>query len=256
MVIRWSALLLGTCLAVPACSAFAAPAEIVRDLAARAGPVVGQASACQNIAQGRVQTIVDQFREVIRQASPSDAELDQLTRGFNSYIADGRSRIATSQLNCQTAERQMAELERSLSQPTNSAPVLAPYSAAAATSATGAIQSSNAHGVTATEIKFGTVIPFSGVRKESGRQMKLGIDAAFNRANDAGGINGRMLRLIAADDGYDPDRTMAAITQLYDKDQVFGFIGNIGTANAAAAIPYVLDHRALFFAPHISGRAS
>ena len=35
--------------------------------------------------------------------------------------------------------------------------------------------------------------------------MKLGIETAFNRANDAGGINGRMLRLIAADDAYDPD---------------------------------------------------
>jgi branched-chain amino acid transport system substrate-binding protein len=250
MTVRWSALLLGICLALPAGSALSAPADIVRDLAARVGPIVGQASTCPDIAQGRVQTIVDQFREVIRQSSPSDAERDLLTRGFNSYIADGRSRLATSQVSCQTAERQLAELERSLSQPTNSAPVLAPYSAAAATSATGTIQSSNAHGVTATEIRFGTVIPFSGVRKESGRQMKLGIDAAFNRANDAGGINGRMLRLIAADDGYDPNRTMAAITQLYEKDQVLGFIGNIGTATAAASIPYVLEHHALFFAPH------
>ncbi|WP_436428929.1 hypothetical protein, partial [Enterococcus faecium] len=33
--------------------------------------------------------------------------------------------------------------------------------------------------------------------------MKLGIDAAFNRVNDAGGVEGRMLRLIAADDGYE-----------------------------------------------------
>jgi branched-chain amino acid transport system substrate-binding protein len=250
MTMRWPALILGTCLAMPAGSAFAVPAELVRDLAARVGPIVGQASTCQDIAQGRVQTIVDQFREVIRQASPSDAESDQLTRNFNSYIADGRSRLSASQLTCQTAERQLAELERSLGQSTNSAPVFAPYSAAAATFAGGALPSSSVHGVTATEIRFGTVIPFSGVRKESGRQMKLGIDAAFNRVNDAGGINGRMLRLIAADDGYDPSRTMAAITQLYEKDQVFGFIGNIGTANAAAAIPYSLERRALFFAPH------
>jgi len=32
--------------------------------------------------------------------------------------------------------------------------------------------------------------------------MKLGIDTAFNRVNDAGGIEGRMLKLIAADDGF------------------------------------------------------
>jgi len=63
-------------------------------------------------------------------------------------------------------------------------------------------------GVTDTEIRFGTVIPFSGIRKEPARQMKLGIETAFNRANEAGGVNGRKLRLIAADDGYDPARTL------------------------------------------------
>jgi ABC-type branched-subunit amino acid transport system substrate-binding protein len=84
--------------------------------------------------------------------------------------------------------------------------------------------------------------------------MKLGIETAFNRANDAGGVNGRMLRLIAADDAYDPTRTLGAMTQLYEKDQVFGFIGNMGTANNAVAIPYALERRALFFAPY-SGSA-
>src|SRR5689334_15922438 len=98
MTVRWSVLLLGTCFVVPAGSALAAPADVVRDLASRVGPIVGQASTCQNIAQGRVQTVVDQFREAIRQASPNSSERDLLIRGFNSYIADGRSRMATSQV--------------------------------------------------------------------------------------------------------------------------------------------------------------
>ena len=34
--------------------------------------------------------------------------------------------------------------------------------------------------------------------------MKLGIETAFNRINDAGGVDGRMLKLFAADDGYEP----------------------------------------------------
>jgi ABC-type branched-subunit amino acid transport system substrate-binding protein len=79
--------------------------------------------------------------------------------------------------------------------------------------------------------------------------MKMGIEAAFNRTNETGGVNGRMLKLIAADDNYDPSRTVGAMSQLYDKDQVFGFIGNIGTANTALAIPYALERRALFFGP-------
>jgi ABC-type branched-subunit amino acid transport system substrate-binding protein len=35
--------------------------------------------------------------------------------------------------------------------------------------------------------------------------------------------------------------------QLYDKDQVFGFIGNVGTPTAAVAIPFALERRTLFF---------
>jgi branched-chain amino acid transport system substrate-binding protein len=258
MTVRWSVLLLGTCFVVPAGSALAASSDVVRDLASRVGPIVGQASTCQNIAQGRVQTIVDQFGEVIRQASANNGERDQLIRAFNSQIADGRSRMAASQMNCQTVERQMAELERSLSQQQSAAPLipfaLVPPTAAAATQPTANLPGPLPRGVTDTEIRFGTVIPFSGVRKEPARQMKLGIETAFNRTNDAGGVNGRMLRLIAADDAYDPTRTIAAMTQLYEKDQVFGFIGNMGTANNAVAIPYALERRALFFAPY-SGSA-
>jgi len=257
MTVRWCVLLLGTCFVLPASSALAAPSDVVRDLASRVGPIVGQASTCQTIAQGRVQTIVDQFSEAIRQASSNGADRDLLVRSFNSAIAEGRSRMAGAQMTCQTAERQLAELERSLNQQQSSPLIpftLAPSTAAAATQPTANLPGALPHGISDTEIRFGTVIPFSGVRKEAARQMKVGIEIAFNRANDAGGINGRKLRLIAADDAYDPTRTLAAMTQLYEKDQVFGFIGNMGTANNAVAIPYALDHRALFFAPY-SGSA-
>ncbi len=57
----------------------------------------------------------------------------------------------------------------------------------------------------------------------------------------------RQLRLAAADDGYEPTRTAVAMNQLYDKQQVFGFIGNVGTPTAAVALPYALEHRSLFF---------
>ena len=77
--------------------------------------------------------------------------------------------------------------------------------------------------------------------------MKLGIESAFNAANANGGVYGRKLRLVAADDGYEPARTTAAMTQLYEKDQVFGLIGNVGTPTAVVALPYALDRKMLFF---------
>ena len=52
---------------------------------------------------------------------------------------------------------------------------------------------------------------------------------------------------MTADDGYEPTRTVDVMKSLYDKDQVFGFIGNVGTPTAAVALPFALDHRALFF---------
>jgi ABC-type branched-subunit amino acid transport system substrate-binding protein len=121
-------------------------------------------------------------------------------------------------------------------------------SATAATAPTAPVPVGPAvRGVTDREIRFGIAAPFSGSSKELGRQMKLGIDTAFNRINDAGGVEGRMLKLIAADDGFEPTRTAEAMKQLYEKDQIFGMIGNVGTATAAVALPYALERRMLFF---------
>jgi branched-chain amino acid transport system substrate-binding protein len=102
-------------------------------------------------------------------------------------------------------------------------------------------------GVTNSEIRFGISAPFTGSAKELGQHMKLGIEAAFNVANANGGVYGRQLRLIAADDGYEPTRTAATMKQLYERDQVFGFVGNVGTPTAVVALPYALDRKMLFF---------
>ena len=102
-------------------------------------------------------------------------------------------------------------------------------------------------GVTDTEIRFGISAPFSGAAKELGQNMRLGIEAAFNAANARGGVNGRQLKLIAADDGYEPARTAETMKRLYEKDQVFAVVGNVGTPTAAVALPYALDRKMIFF---------
>src|SRR6516162_4166158 len=102
-------------------------------------------------------------------------------------------------------------------------------------------------GVTNTEVRFGISAPFTGAAKELGNQMKLGLETAFNLANDAGGIDGRLVKLVIADDGYEPTRTADTMKQLFDKQQVFGFVGNVGTPTAVVALPYALQRHALFF---------
>ena len=124
---------------------------------------------------------------------------------------------------------------------------LAPTTAIAAVPANSQGVDSAIRGVTAGEIRFGISAPFTGPAKELGQHMKQGIEAAFNVANANGGIYGRQLRLVAADDGYEPARTAATMKQLYEKDQVFGLVGNVGTPTAVVALPYTLDRKMLFF---------
>ena len=46
--------------------------------------------------------------------------------------------------------------------------------------------------------------------------MQLGIQAHFAAVNAAGGINGRKLTLVTRDDGYEPEKALAAAKALID----------------------------------------
>jgi branched-chain amino acid transport system substrate-binding protein len=269
---RWAIAI--SCVLLASTAGAAAPGDnvsVVRDLASRVGPIVGSALACPEINHPRIQVIADKFRAVIREVSTNEAERDDISRLFERYVSDGRGAVAAGRMDCKLADRQLSDLEASISGPSlaavigpsaaNAAPApaasIAPPPPAAQTTVALATPTvapaiplgtlSAVRGVTDKEIRFGIVAPFSGPARELGRQMKLGIDTAFNRINDTGGVNGRMLRLAAADDGYEPARTLDAMKQLYDRDQVFGFIGNVGTPTATVAVPYALERRALFF---------
>jgi branched-chain amino acid transport system substrate-binding protein len=246
MTPRWMTFLFSVLLASAAGAAPGNRTDVVRDLAGRVGPIVGSALACGDIARPRIRVIVDKFAAVIKEASSNEAERDDLTQLLDRSVAEGRSAVTTGRIDCRLADRQLADLERSIAAPSLAA-AIAPSSAAAATAPTAPAVSTTTRGVSDREIRFGIAAPFSGAARELGRQMKLGIDTAFNRINDAGGVDGRMLRLIAADDGYEPTRTAEAMKQLYEKDQVFGIIGNVGTPTAVVALPYALERKLLFF---------
>ncbi|HXQ05582.1 MAG TPA: ABC transporter substrate-binding protein, partial [Bradyrhizobium sp.] len=258
---RWAIILCGTLLANGASAGPGDNLNVVRDLAGRLGPIIGSALACPNIARPRVQVILDKFQTVIREAI-NESDRADVARLLDRSVADGRSAVTTGKTDCRIADRQVSDLEQSLGLSSTVPPgpslaaAIAPSSAAIAPSAanvgtasTQPLPPSNVHGVTDHEIRFGTVIPYSGGAKENGRNMKLGIDVAFARANDAGGVNGRLLKLIPADDGFEPTRTLDAMKNLWEKEQVFGYIGNHGTPTAAVALPFALERRALFFGP-------
>ncbi len=96
-------------------------------------------------------------------------------------------------------------------------------------------------------LTFGMVAPFSGPSRSLGREMKIGIESAFDQANALGGVHGISFKLAVADDGYQPSRTADAMNQLIDQQKVFGFIGNVGTPTSAVALPIALKAHKLFF---------
>ena len=98
-----------------------------------------------------------------------------------------------------------------------------------------------------TPILLGMSAAMTGPAKELGRQMKLGVETALNAANDAGGIHGHKFQLIALDDGYEPDRTKAAMKELVEDRKVFAIVGNVGTPTAEVSLPYVLEKKVPFF---------
>jgi branched-chain amino acid transport system substrate-binding protein len=246
MTVRRICLLLAAALSSTAAPAAGANTDIVRDLAIRVGPVIGSALACRDIARPRIQAVVEKFAVVIRDASANEAERSDLTQVLDRSVKDGSAAVTAGRIDCRVADRQLADLERSVAGPSLSS-VIGPSSAAAATSIAPVSAGPLPRGISDKEIRFGIAAPFSGSARELGRQMKLGIDTAFDRINDAGGVDGRMLKLFAADDGYEPSRTAEAMKLLYEKDQVFGIIGNVGTPTAAVSVPYALEHRMLFF---------
>lgn len=104
-------------------------------------------------------------------------------------------------------------------------------------------------GVTSDTITFGQVAAFEGPAAALGRDMRVGIAAAFEEANRAGGVKGRKLVLISEDDGYEPAKSMAATKKLIEGGKVFGLIGAVGTPTSAATQPITAEAGVPFIAP-------
>ena len=99
------------------------------------------------------------------------------------------------------------------------------------------------------EIVLGMSTALTGPAADLGKNMKQGVLAGFERANRGGGVQGRMLRLLAFDDGYEPTRTAPNMRRLIQEKKVLAVIGNVGTPTAIAAIPIANEQKTLLFAP-------
>lgn len=95
-------------------------------------------------------------------------------------------------------------------------------------------------GVTDSTIVLGTWAPLTGPAAPWGAVAR-GMEAYFKMVNDEGGINGRRVRFILKDDQYQPARTVAAVKEMAERDQVFAFAGGVGTATSRAVMDYIVE---------------
>lgn len=98
-------------------------------------------------------------------------------------------------------------------------------------------------------ILFGQSAALSGPASELGQGMRLGLQAAFDEVNRAGGVHGRRLALETLDDTYEPVAAIANTRELIDLHQVFALIGAVGTPTSAAAQPIAMEADVPYIAP-------
>ncbi len=104
-------------------------------------------------------------------------------------------------------------------------------------------------GVTSDKILFGQSAAFEGPASALGIGMRLGLQAAFEEANSAGGVKRRKIELLSYDDGYEPDKSITNTKKLIHDDGVFALIGAVGTPTSKAAQPIAKEAGVPFIGP-------
>jgi ABC-type branched-subunit amino acid transport system substrate-binding protein len=100
----------------------------------------------------------------------------------------------------------------------------------------------NTPGVSATEIKIGQTMPYSGPVTAYSALGK-GEVAFFKMINDKGGINGRKINLISLDDGYIPAKTVEQTRKMVEQEGVAFLFSSIGTATNTSVEKYLNDRK-------------
>ena len=127
---------------------------------------------------------------------------------------------------------------------TMSRTIVTGLSAAGLTLATSLVWAAGQYGpgVTDTEIKLGSTMPYSGPASSYGTIGKSE-SAYFAMVNDQGGVNGRKINFIVRDDSYSPPKTVEEIRRLVEEDRVLATFNTLGTPPNSAIVGYMNDQK-------------
>jgi ABC-type branched-subunit amino acid transport system substrate-binding protein len=108
-------------------------------------------------------------------------------------------------------------------------------------------------GVTDSTITLGMSSPFTGPNGVYGVDMRQVIQAYFAQVNKGGGVNGRKIDLVALDDGYETDRTVANTKTLIGDKRVFALLAFYGSSPTTEAMNTVFGPARVPLVGTISG---
>ena len=126
--------------------------------------------------------------------------------------------------------------------------------AAAALALAGGAALAQQQGVSKNEIVLGSIQDLSGPLAGFGKQLRLGMMLRVDEVNEQGGVNGRKIKLLFEDSGYDPKKAVLAAQKLVNQDKIFMMVGHIGTAQNNAAMPVQFEKNVINFFPVTAAR--
>jgi branched-chain amino acid transport system substrate-binding protein len=98
-------------------------------------------------------------------------------------------------------------------------------------------QDAQTQGISSNEIRIGSYGPFAGPVYMYGKLAMNGVEAVFDKVNEAGGVHGRKLVLVREDDACKPEGAIAAVKKLAYDAKVFAIIGGACSNSTLASVP-------------------
>ncbi|MFO1199429.1 MAG: ABC transporter substrate-binding protein [Burkholderiaceae bacterium] len=104
-------------------------------------------------------------------------------------------------------------------------------------------------GVSKGEIVVGSIQDLSGPIASLGKPVQNGMILRAEQINAQGGINGRKIKLVVEDSGYDPKKGVLAAQKLVNQDKIFAMVATMGSPVSLATLPICLDKSVLHLFP-------
>lgn len=98
-------------------------------------------------------------------------------------------------------------------------------------------------------LKIGSLLPSTGDLASVGQPMIAAVPLLVDTVNQCGGVNGKPVTLVSADDQTDPTAGAEAMTKLSEIDRVAGVVGSFASSVSMAAIPIAIRNKVMIVSP-------